>query len=71
MLPVVDPEMIVLAGGVTRAGEQLVGRVRHWFREHYWTIQPATCEIALAQQGDLAGAIGAAAAARARLDGDL
>ena len=67
----VDPEMIVLAGGVTRAGEQLVGRVRHWFREHYWTIQPATCEIALAQQGDLAGAIGAAAAARARLDGDL
>lgn len=58
-----DPQMILLAGGMTRSGDFLFDRVRHYFATHNWTISTARVQIAPAQLGSDAGVIGAAAVA--------
>ncbi len=58
-----DPQMIVFAGGLILAGENLFAGVRASFAEHDWTILRSKVAIVPAQLGNQAGIIGAAAVA--------
>lgn len=61
---ILNPELIVLAGGLSGAGEHLLAGVRAHFERLSWRIAPDAPRIELAQLGPDAGAIGAAALAR-------
>jgi glucokinase len=61
-----DPQMIVFAGGMIHAGEFLFDRVRRVFGEHSWTITDNHVQIVPAKLGSDAGLIGAAAVAQAK-----
>jgi glucokinase len=55
-----DPEEIVLAGGLTKAGDDLLLPVRRHFEEQSWTLTPPLTRIELATLGADAGSLGAA-----------
>ena len=55
-----DPDEIVLTGGMTRAGDDLMIPVREHFARLHWTLTEPLTEIVIADLGDDAGAIGAA-----------
>ena len=65
-----DPGRIVLAGGMTKAGEDLMAPVRRHFERLHWKLTKPMTEIALSTLGNDAGVFGAAgvawAAARAK-----
>jgi glucokinase len=56
-----EPELVVVGGGVSRSGEQLLGPVRQWVRAN--AIAPAgrAIDIVPAALGDHVGVVGAAA----------
>jgi glucokinase len=58
-----DPEMIVLAGGMSQAGAFLLGGVHRHFKAEWWKMTRPTARIALAKLGNDAGVIGAAGVA--------
>ena len=61
----VDPARVILGGGIaTQAGDALLAPLRRWMDEYEWRPLGAGVEIVLAQLGEEAGAIGAAAYAR-------
>ena len=68
---VFEPELVVVGGGVSRVGEQLLGPVREWVREH--AIEPAgkSVDIVESALGEHVGVVGAAAIVheRAAVDG--
>jgi glucokinase len=57
---VYNPSKIVLGGGLSNAGAQLLDRVNAHFRKHTWSLHADAPEIVLAQLGPDAGVIGAA-----------
>lgn len=59
-----NPECVVLGGGLTGAGEQLLTPIRKHFRRQAWQIAQDHPRIELATLGDDAGIIGAGALAR-------
>jgi predicted NBD/HSP70 family sugar kinase len=59
-------QVIILTGGMALAGEQLLGPIRTAFQKHHWSIRDVHVKIVLAETGNRAGMIGAAAAARQR-----
>ncbi|MCE9592223.1 MAG: ROK family glucokinase [Planctomycetes bacterium] len=61
---ILDPQMIVFAGGMILAGDMLFDRVRSAFRANTWTVVESKVEIVPALLGNDAGFIGAAAVAR-------
>lgn len=61
---ILNPQRIVLAGGVARAGAALLDPVRTHFEELTWAFQRDRPEIVLASLGDNAGIVGAAALGR-------
>lgn len=61
---VVDPEVIIFAGGMSKAGEDLLQLVRKHMHELSWTVLPTHVELATAHAVDHAGSIGAALAAK-------
>jgi glucokinase len=63
LLHTTGPERIVFAGGMIAAGEQLLGRVKHYYEEYLWTLKAEKTEICFATLGEDAGIIGAAALA--------
>jgi glucokinase len=63
-----DPQMIVLAGGMSQAGTFLVEHVRKHFLRRWWKMTPPTATIALARLGNDAGVIGAAGVAKVAYD---
>ncbi len=63
----VNPELVVFAGGLIQAGARLLGPVRSHFERLSWNIAPDAPRIALATLGTDAGTIGAAALARVAL----
>jgi glucokinase len=68
MLNLFSPERVVIGGGVAEAfGEPYLERVRESAREHCFAIAYEASRIVLAELGDDAGVLGAAAAARDRL----
>lgn len=60
-----NPELIVLGGGLINAGPALLQRVQTHFDRVCWKIAPDAPQIVLATLGTDAGIIGAAALARA------
>ena len=64
----IDPQMIVLAGGMSQAGRFLLDRVHRHVKAHWWKMTPLTTRIALARLGNDAGVIGAAGVAKDAAD---
>jgi glucokinase len=62
-----DPDLIILGGGVTHAGDLLLGPARAIFATHAMPNYRRTCRIVLAALGDDVGLYGAAALAARRL----
>ncbi|HVT81002.1 MAG TPA: ROK family protein [Phycisphaerae bacterium] len=60
----IDPEMIVLAGGMSQAGKFLLDAVNRHLKREWWKMTPPTAKIALAKLGNDAGVIGAAGVAK-------
>ncbi len=58
-----DPSLIVLGGGLAKAGDDLLGPVRQHFADLHWALTKPRTRIVLATMGNEAGVIGAAAAA--------
>jgi glucokinase len=64
MMHVIDPEMVVFAGGMIAAGSAFLERIRYHVAQLAFPIPAARTEIRYAQLGADAGFIGAAACAR-------
>jgi glucokinase len=58
---VFEPELVVLGGGVTRAGEQLLGPVREWVRANAMEPAGRSAGIVESALGERVGVVGAAA----------
>ncbi len=58
-----DPAEIVLAGGLTKAGDDLMVPLRTEFRRQHWTLSDVKTRLSLARLGTDAGVIGAAGVA--------
>lgn len=61
---VVNPELIVFAGGLINAGDRLLVPVRREFERLSWRIAPDAPRLVLATLGNDAGTVGAALLAR-------
>lgn len=61
---ILSPEMIVLGGGITEAGNELFEPLEKFMSNYEWRAGGNQTEIVKAQYGDLAGAVGAATFAR-------
>jgi glucokinase len=64
LINVLNPEMIVVSGGVTRAGEHLFKPLRSEVRKRAFRVAAEACRIVPSELGDMAGVIGAAATFR-------
>ncbi len=64
LMHVIDPDMVVFAGGMIAAGDAFLERIRHHVRELAFSVPAARTQIRFAQLGSDAGFIGAAACAR-------
>jgi len=63
MCRIFDPDEIVLAGGMTNAGDDLMRPLKKHFKAQTWTLLPPMTKITIARLGNDAGAIGAAGVA--------
>lgn len=61
---ILSPEMIILGGGITEAGNDLFEPLEKYMANYEWRTDGNKTEIVKAQYGDLAGAVGAACFAR-------
>lgn len=57
---ILSPELIVLGGGITQAGDDLFVPLQQYMHQYEWQPLGRTTEIVKAVYGDMAGAIGAA-----------
>jgi glucokinase len=57
---ILSPEVIVLGGGITLAGNDLFGPLDQFMKQFEWQANGSTTAIVKATHGDMAGAIGAA-----------
>ena len=64
---VFEPERVVIGGGVSREGEQLLGPVRERVRAEVIEPVARSLEVVAAELGDTVGVVGAAAVALERL----
>lgn len=63
MLHVTGPQRIVFGGGMIAAGDLLLSRIRHYFKQYIWPLKDEPLEICFAALGEDAGIIGTAALA--------
>ncbi|WP_433165093.1 ROK family protein [Kribbella sp. CA-247076] len=68
LINVCEPELVVLGGGVTRSGDQLLVPVREGALRQAMPPAAAACDVVLSRHGDAVGVLGAAAIAFDRLD---
>jgi len=61
---VVDPRVIIIGGGMSKAGNPLLERVLAHVKASTWTVLPTDVEIVIAQGMENSGTIGAALASR-------
>jgi glucokinase len=64
---ILSPELIVLGGGITQAGDDLFIPVKEFMKQFEWQPTGITTEIVKAHYGDMAGAIGAASYAMSKM----
>lgn len=67
LINLLNPEMIVLGGGMISAGDMLIDTVRATAKRNAFDVPAERAKIVVAELGNDAGVIGAAAAARERL----
>jgi glucokinase len=67
LINVCEPELVVLGGGVTRAGGQLLDPVREAALRQAMPPAAKACDVVLSRHGDAVGVLGAAAIAYDRL----
>ena len=60
----IDPQVIVLSGGMSQAGNFLLHPVQRHFKREWWAMTKPTAKIALTKLGNDAGVIGAAGVAK-------
>ena len=60
LINVLDPEAVIIGGGIARAGEALFRPLEEFVRAMEWNVGSAPAKIISAQLGELAGAYGAA-----------
>jgi glucokinase len=60
LINVLDPEAVILGGGIAQAGPDLFDRVSEILEAHEWRPRGARVRILPATLGELAGAYGAA-----------
>ncbi|GBG11155.1 glucokinase [Paenibacillus agaridevorans] len=63
-----NPELIIIGGGVSAAGDRLLNTVRETIRQHTLQLSSGACSVVTAHLGGRAGMIGAAAYAKERLE---
>lgn len=66
-----DTQLVVLAGGMTNAGDFLFDKIRAAYAKHAWTKLPNNAKIVGAEVGDDSGIIGAAAMGKKEHTGTL
>jgi glucokinase len=64
MMHLIDPDMIVFAGGMTAAGEPFLNQIKHYIKELAFPVPAEKTIVRYAKLGSDAGMIGAAACAR-------
>ena len=64
LINVLDPAAVILGGGIMAAGDQLLTPLNAALDEMEWLLDGRRVPLIPAQLGDMAGACGAAAAAR-------
>ncbi|UJF34883.1 ROK family protein [Paenibacillus hexagrammi] len=62
-----NPELIVIGGGMSAAGDRLLYSVRTTIEQHSLKLSSQACRVVTAQLGAKAGMVGAAAYARKRM----
>jgi glucokinase len=67
LMHIIDPEMVVFAGGMIAAGDGFLNRIRRHIRELAFPVLAEKTKVCYAQLGNDAGFIGAAACGRALL----
>lgn len=68
LINVLEPDLVVLGGGVTLAGDRLLDPVREQALAQAMSPAAQVCDVALTRHGDRVGVLGAAAIAYDRLD---
>lgn len=59
----IDPEVIVFAGGMANAGDALLSKIKLHYARRTWTVLPSDVKLSIAASCNNAGMIGAAVAA--------
>ncbi|MNC01571.1 Glucokinase [compost metagenome] len=67
VINLLNPQRIVVGGGMAAAGERLLGAVRQTVKSHALKLPRGSCEIVQAELGSRAGTLGAAAYAQQRM----
>ena len=57
---ILDPELILIGGGISEAWDQIEGPLKRWMEEFEWRPGGGQVEIRRARLGPMAGAYGAA-----------
>ncbi|WP_379154161.1 ROK family protein [Paenibacillus sp. sgz5001063] len=70
VINLLNPEVIVIGGGMSAAGDRLLCSVRETVKEHALKLSGSRCSIVQAELGGRAGTLGAAAYAYRRLIGE-
>lgn len=70
LINILNPEMIVISGGVTRAGERLLEPLRNEVRRRAFRPAFEKCRIVTSELGSMAGVIGAAYVFRSRIEAE-
>lgn len=65
---ILDPERIIIGGGIARCGDALFGPLREWVGRFEWKICGHEVQIVPAELGEMAGAYGAAYQAVSRAE---
>jgi glucokinase len=65
---ILSPEVVILGGGISKAGDLLLEPLRTFMKEYEWCPGQPPTPIVFAQFSDLAGAMGAAAFAYSKLN---
>ncbi|MNV89775.1 hypothetical protein D3C71_1840980 [compost metagenome] len=66
MINLLNPERIIIGGGMAAAGDRLLGIVRETVNGHALKLSGGRCSIVQAELGSRAGTLGAAAYAHQR-----
>ncbi|WP_039838158.1 ROK family protein, partial [Paenibacillus sonchi] len=70
VINLLNPEAVIVGGGMSAAGERLLRSVRETVDEHALKLSASKCRILQAELGNRAGTLGAAAYALGRLKGE-